>query len=157
MGGRTKPENFPLPVPQIQSASQTDSLPFLRLQPLQDVCAMVPTSSRRPSPGLCQPHSPPFVLPAFLLWVSSQASTWFPKFFLLVCYQSPVYINSLSLKNGVVSFPSLFFFPSDWTFADPGGNDYAFALQKQRVLRNIAGWARAGFKDAILSWLCWKK
>lgn len=67
--------------------------------------------------------------------------------------------HSLGVKN-VKNFRFFFFpffFSPDQTLADPGGSDDAFSFEKQTVLRNMAGWARAGFKDDTLSCLCWKK
>ena len=57
-----------------------------------------------PWSGTLRTSFPPFILPAFLLWVSAQSPTWLPKLFLLLCYHNSVYINSLFKKLGVVSF-----------------------------------------------------
>ena len=85
---KSKARKFPSPCPQIQSSSQTASLPSPKLQPLPDVCATVPASSRNLQPWALPIPVPPSILPAFLLWVSAQSSAWTSK-----AFPSPVLPN----------------------------------------------------------------
>lgn len=164
VGGRAKPGYFSCPAPQIWSASLAAALTSPRIQPPWDIYIYICHRQFKflledPSPGPCNPYSLPLSFqPCQHWWLSTLG------YITVLCLAPPALPSHVLPTACIHQFPQfkkdrvISFFLFSWLAPGWSRRQWLCLCSPKANCAEKHCWlSLSGFKDDILSWLCWKK